>query len=68
MQNQDALETNLRFLSYREVEELTGLSRSTIYREIRRGRFPKARLIAARKVAFLRTELEHWIENRQVAL
>ena len=68
MENRDAFETNLRFLSYREVEELTGLSRSTIYREIRRGRFPKARLIAARKVAFLQIELERWIANRQVAL
>lgn len=68
MHNQDVLETKLRFLSFREVEELTGLSRSTIYREIRRGRFPKARLIAARKVAFLQAELEHWFQNRQAAL
>lgn len=68
MQNRDALETKLRFLSFREVEAMTGLSRSTIYREMHKGRFPKARLIAARKVAFLQTDLEHWLENRQVTL
>ena len=65
---QKVVSEKTRFLSFRDVETITGLSRSTIYREMKKGNFPRARLIAARKVAFLQVELENWIQARQVAL
>ncbi len=65
---QKVVSEKTRFLSFRDVETITGLSRSTIYREMKKGSFPRARLIAARKVAFLQAELENWIQARQIAL
>lgn len=55
------------FLTFPEVEKLTGLSRSKIYRQIKRGDFPKPRLISLRKVAFVQIELDNWFEQRQPA-
>ena len=55
------------FLTFREVQKATGLSRSTIYRQIKRGNFPKPRVIATRKVAFVKAELENWAQARQIA-
>lgn len=65
---ENSIADETRFLSFKDVERITGLSRSTIYREMKRGKFPKARVIASRKVAFLQVELETWIQDRQVAL
>ena len=53
-----------RFLSFKQVQGLTGMSRSTIYRQIKEGRFPKARAISTRKVGFLMADLEHWFKER----
>jgi len=57
-----------RFISFKDVERITGMSRSTIYREVKKGAFPKPRLISSRRVGFLQGEFEHWIQDRQVAL
>ena len=43
------------------VLELTSLSRSTLYREIARRRFPKPHKLSAGKVGWLRSEIEAWI-------
>ena len=56
-----------RFFSFKEVQELTGLSRSTIYRQVKRGDFPRPKMISERKVGFLQTDLESWIQERQFA-
>lgn len=56
-----------RFLSFKEVQQLTGLSRSTIYRQVRRGDFPRPRTISERKVGFLETDLERWFKERGFA-
>jgi len=50
-----------------EVEEMTGLSRSTIYREIKADRFPKPVRTAVRAVSWRRTDIENWISSLQVA-
>jgi prophage regulatory protein len=48
----------------REVEKVTGLSRSTLYEEIAEGRFPKPINIGTRAVAWLETEVEAWQKAR----
>ena len=63
-------DTNLErkpFFSIKEVQRITGLSRSTIYRQIKRGDFPRPRVLSQRKVAFLKAELESWIQEREPA-
>ena len=42
---------NDRLLRRREVEELTGLSRASIYRLMRRGRFPRPVRVSATAVS-----------------
>ena len=63
--------TNLEKLSIlrrKQVEDRTGLSRSTIYLYIHEGTFPKPISLGARAVGWLEHEIEEWlavgIENR----
>lgn len=65
MDNSKPSRTAISLLSFKEVQQLTGLSRSTIYRQMKSGRFPKPRVIASRKVGFLQIELEDWIQERE---
>jgi prophage regulatory protein len=53
------------FLRLPTVLSLTGLGRSTIYRMIAEDKFPHPVLLAARAVAWRRTDLEKWSELRQ---
>ena len=67
MKNKTQTKGTIRFLSFKEVEELTGMSRSTIYRQVKRGDFPQPRMITDRKVGFIELELEHWMQGRELA-
>ena len=53
-----------RFLRLPEVIELTGVSRSTIYRWMGNGEFPKQISIGGKTVAWLEAEVEEWIHTR----
>jgi prophage regulatory protein len=48
----------------KEVEQLTGLSRSTIYVLMSKGKFPYPTKIATRAVAWRSDIIEQWIYNR----
>lgn len=51
-----------------EVKRLTGLSESSIWRHERRlGTFPRRRQISTRRVAWVRSEVLAWVDDRQVA-
>ena len=58
---------NDRLLRRREVEGLTGLSRASIYRLMRRGRFPLPVRVSARAVRWKASDITIWIESRPVA-
>lgn len=47
-----------------EVERRTGLSRTTIYRLMDEGRFPRPRRIGARAVAWQQHEIDAWQASR----
>ena len=47
-----------------EVIDLVKKSRATIYMDMRRGDFPQSISIGRRAVAWRRTELEVWLDNR----
>lgn len=46
------------------VVERTGLSRSTVYRYVRRGMLPPGRRVGPGRVAWLATEIIAWMESR----
>lgn len=50
-------------LTLREVEALTKLSRSTIDRLERDGRFPARRRVAARAVRWLASDVDEWVRS-----
>ena len=53
-----------RLIRLSEVEYLTGLKKSEIYKRIKEGRFPLAVKLGARAVAWKSVEIEEWIESR----
>lgn len=52
-----------RIVRTEEVCELTGLSRSTIYRKMRKGTFPSNRLISDQCVGWRLSEINKWFES-----
>lgn len=50
-----------------EVMRRTGYGRAWIYRLISQGRFPKPVKIGPRSVAFIESEVDEWINQREVA-
>ncbi|GJI92758.1 helix-turn-helix transcriptional regulator [Duganella hordei] len=53
-----------RLLRIREVLQLCGLSRATLYREIKLHSFPAPVKLSARSVGWLQDDVVHWLESR----
>mgnify|MGYP002713321536 FL=1 len=57
-----------KILRLKDVQSMTGLSRSTIYAEIAKGNFPRqVKLTGARSVGWYESAIAQWIESRQQA-
>ncbi len=54
-----------KHLRRRAVEELTGLSRSTIYDLMSKGQFPRPVKLTGRAVAWPESALVAWLDSRQ---
>lgn len=54
----------MRIIRLKEVIYLTGLARSTIYRYIGEGSFPKAVSLGERSVGWVDAEVQEWILAR----
>jgi len=52
---------SITLIRQREVSRMTGLSRTSIWRWEKDGRFPPRRRLGARCVCWLRHEVEAWI-------
>lgn len=50
------------------VIEITGLSRSTIYRLMETGEFPRQVAISRGAVGWRQSDIEKWIESRELAI
>ena len=57
----------MRFLRIRQVIQVTGLSRMTIYRLELAGEFPKRRRLSENSVAWLESDIAAWADSRPVA-
>ena len=53
-----------RVLRLKEVRHKTGLGRSTIYRWMDEGKFPKPVRLGARSVAWIEHEVDEWLMSR----
>jgi prophage regulatory protein len=58
-------ETEMQFLRRKKVEQITGLSRSSIYAMMAKGTFPRQRKIGDRAVAWLKHDIDDWVATRQ---
>ena len=58
---------NDRFVRQPEVQRTTGLSRTTIWRLERTGKFPKRRRISSNSIAWLESEIVTWMAERAEA-
>ena len=57
---------NLTMLRRKQVEEITSLSRSTIYDMMSKGLFPKPVRLGAQRVAWRERDIVEWLESRYV--
>ena len=55
------------FLRWPRVRQLTGLSRSTIWRLEKNGQFPARRKLSANSVGWSLIELQAWMQSRNAA-
>ena len=53
-----------KILRLPKVEDLTGLSRSTLYQKIREGTFPANVALGARAVGWLESDVISWVEQQ----
>ena len=60
----DTSEKPLRLLRLKEVKMRVGLGRSTIYRWISEGNFPKPVRLGCRSVGWLESAIDTWIVSR----
>ena len=56
-----------RLMRRREVERVTGMSRASIYRLMRSGRFPLPVRVGATAVRWKESDIADWIESRPLA-
>lgn len=53
-----------RIIRIREVIEMTGLSRSSIYLLIKKGDFPAQVKLSTRSSGWFRREIKNWVDTR----
>lgn len=56
--------TLMRLIKLKDVMHITGLARSTVYKYIADGNFPKPVSLGERNVAWLQSEVEDWIWDK----
>lgn len=59
--------TALRILRRKEIQTITGLSRSAIYKKMADGDFPRVVNLGARSVGWVESEVLFWLESKVAA-
>ena len=57
---------NRPFLSIKEVSDLLGISISTINRLVKKGEFPSKIKLSSRRIVFMMSDLEEWINTKKI--
>lgn len=58
------IDDRTRLLRLKEVMDIVGMKRSTIYEHIQTSKFPRPINIGPRAVAWLNTDIQNWIAQR----
>ena len=58
------MQTTIKLIRLPDVEQLTGLKKSTLYALSAKGEFPKVIKLTERSSAWLMSEVEQWINTR----
>ena len=61
------MQHHTRYIRRPDVEALTGLSTSTIYKMMGEGQFPRAIKLTKKAVAWSEAEILEWLASRPVA-
>ncbi|MFS2004591.1 helix-turn-helix transcriptional regulator [Duganella sp. CT11-25] len=64
MRSDDSLPETIRLIRLKEVLRICGMSRSTLYNNIKERQFPEPIRISTRSVAWLQSEVLEWAELR----
>jgi prophage regulatory protein len=59
-----SVDSSDRIIRIREVIEMTGLSRSSIYFLIKKGNFPAQVKLSTRSSGWFRKEIKDWVDTR----
>jgi len=51
-------------LTRKEVEKTTSISRTSIYRLMQKGQFPKPIRLSANRVGWLAEDIDNWLQQR----
>lgn len=54
----------MKLIKLKAVMDCTGLARSTVYKFIAEGRFPKPVKLGVRMVAWVESEIQQWIQDK----
>lgn len=54
----------MALIRLKEVMACTGLGRSSVYKFMNEGRFPKSVQLGDRAIAFVATEIEDWVQEK----
>ena len=61
------MKTEIKFLRLPQVKEITTLSRSSIYRMVAAGDFPKQIPVGSNQVVWVKQQVEEWMEQQIAA-
>ena len=56
--------TSAQFIRLSQVKEITSLSKSSIYRLMEEGDFPKQVVLGARSVVWVKSQVEDWCAEK----
>ncbi len=54
----------MRLIKLRNVMDITGLGRSTVYKYVASGNFPKPVSLGVRAVAWVEEEVQEWVMDK----
>lgn len=56
------------YLRWPTIQEVSALSRVTVWRMERDGKFPRRRQLSANSVGWLKSEVDAWVDSREQVL
>ncbi len=58
----------MKALRWPKIHELTGMSRTTVWRLETQGKFPRRRRLTGNAVAWIEDEILDWLDSREVGM